>query len=229
LLFNPLQALHGAAANTAQGPRRGQPTTSQELDMSVFDIGGANLLSTALNLASLAFPQAQLASALVNTLGQSFSSGIQSGIEQAMKQSGFPAFLADAVKSALTQSFGNQQPSADMAQTVADLLGPGAAQAFAQQAANGFMQGMAAQAEQTSESGGSGKKGWLRALAEVLGNIANKSAAELEKMGQGIAASDPKALTDYQAATQEFSLMMNTFTNAIKTIGEGNANAVRKG
>ena len=38
-----------------------------------------------------------------------------------------------------------------------------------------------------------------------------------------------KNVKDFQAKAQEFSQMMNTFTNAIKTIGEANANTVRKG
>ena len=40
---------------------------------------------------------------------------------------------------------------------------------------------------------------------------------------------NPSEMIEYQAKAQEFSQMMNTFTNAIKTIGEANANTVRKG
>lgn len=36
-------------------------------------------------------------------------------------------------------------------------------------------------------------------------------------------------MIEYQAKTQEFSQMMSTFTNAIKTIGEANTQSVRKG
>lgn len=191
---------------------------------SVF--GGGNILGLALNVASMAFPQLKLATALLGMFSQAFQGGIQQGLSQAVQSMGLPKFIADMVGKALGQAFQNvQQNSSEQNQAAQGTLG----QDFLQQFTQGIAQAFGSELEKTSAAAGGGKKGWLRAIAETLGNIANKAAKELEQMGQGITKDDPKKLTEYQAATQEFSLLMNTFTNAIKTIGEGNANATRKG
>lgn len=188
--------------------------------------GGNSIFSLALNVASMAFPQLKLATALLGALSGAFQQGIQQGLQNAVQSLGLPKFLADMVSKALQNAFKDvPQNTSEQNQAAQTATGGN----FLQQFAQGIAQAFGNELEQASASTGGGKKGWLRALAEALGNIANKAAKELETMGKGITKDDPKALTEYQAATQEFSLLMNTFTNAIKTIGEGNANATRKG
>ena len=67
------------------------------------------------------------------------------------------------------------------------------------------------------------------ALAKAFGKMADKAAAKLEKMGKELSDKKPSEQLIYQAKTQEFSQMMNSFVNAIKTIGEANVATVRKG
>jgi hypothetical protein len=76
------------------------------------------------------------------------------------------------------------------------------------------------------ESGGSrGSRGksWLQAIAAALGRIADKAAAELQQAADAIGngGNDPSKLMDFQVKAQEFSLMMQTFTGALKALGEG--------
>jgi len=197
------------------------------MSMNLGGIGGNSIFSAALNLASMVFPQLQLATALLGAFSQAFQSGIQQGLSQAVQQQGLPKFLADMVTKALQQAFGNVQPNTPEQNQAADQATGG--NGYLEQMTKGIAQNLGSELEKTAGASGGGKKGWLRALAEALGNVASQAAKELKDMGGSITKDDPKKLTDYQAATQEFSLLMNTFTNAIKTIGEGNANMTRKG
>lgn len=73
-------------------------------------------------------------------------------------------------------------------------------------------------------------KGWLYAIAQAMGRLADQKAAQLERAINSLPDdAKPSDMMKIQADTQEFSLMMNTFTNAIKTLGEGNTTAGRKG
>lgn len=72
-------------------------------------------------------------------------------------------------------------------------------------------------------------KGWLYAMAAAMGKLADAKAAKLEESINNLPDdAKPSEMLQIQADTQEFSLMMNTFTNAIKTLGEGNTAAGRK-
>ncbi len=183
--------------------------------------GGGNILSTALSVASMAFPQLKLATTLLGMFSSAMQQGVQAGLGQAMQSLGLPKFIADMVGKELQKVLGDA------------IKGGGeqdaAGTSFVEQFAKSIAQNLASEMEKNSGAAGGGKKGWLRAIAESLGKIATAAAEELEGMSDKITKGDPKQLTEYQAASQEFSLLMNTFTNAIKTIGEGNANATRKG
>jgi len=71
--------------------------------------------------------------------------------------------------------------------------------------------------------GGRSGKSWLQALASVLGKIADQKAQELQQAADGIGSggNDPSKMIDFQVLSQEFSLMMQTFTGAVKALGEG--------
>lgn len=72
-------------------------------------------------------------------------------------------------------------------------------------------------------------RGWLYAIAQAMGRLADQKADQLEKAIDSLPDdAKPSEMMAIQADTQEFSLMMNTFTNAIKTLGEGNTAAGRK-
>lgn len=71
--------------------------------------------------------------------------------------------------------------------------------------------------------GGRSGKSWLQALAQVLGKVADQKAQELQQAADAIGGggNDPSKMIDFQVLSQEFSLMMQTFTGAVKSLAEG--------
>lgn len=194
--------------------------------------GGGNILGMLMNVASMMFPALQLANSLFNMIGQAVGEGIKGAIDQLMKESGLPKFMGEALKKLVDEVFGANQketnPAADkaMQEQYGDQM---------QALSKGVQQSIVDEAnkakEETSGNAGSStsKGGWLVALAKAFGKIADKAAHELKTAGENLTNENPSEMLEYQAKSQEFSQMMNTFTNAIKTIGEAEANTVRKG
>lgn len=82
----------------------------------------------------------------------------------------------------------------------------------------------------TNEAKSSGPNGWLMAIATLAGKLADKKADQMTKAIEGLPAdAKPSDMLKTQALVSEFQLMMNTFTNVVKTIGDTNANTARKG
>lgn len=80
------------------------------------------------------------------------------------------------------------------------------------------------QAKATGKGGG-----WLMAMATVLGKQLNDMAADMESMAGQISKDTPDLTAKFGALSQQFGILMNATTNAIKTIGEAMANTARKG
>jgi hypothetical protein len=195
--------------------------------------GGGNVFGAVL-AATAQFPALELANAAFNLLGQAVGIAIGKAIDQLQQEAGMPKFIADALKDALQQTLGgSQQPTSPGAQQqVNEQYGEQFMSSFIENLAKQIVEDVKQEREQQAEQSGStsgSKKGWLVALAEAFGKMADKAARQLEQDGKNLNTQDPSAMIEYQAQSQEFSLMMNTFTNAIKTIGEAEANTVRKG
>ena len=71
--------------------------------------------------------------------------------------------------------------------------------------------------------GGRSAKSWIQALASVLGKVADQKAQELQQAADAIGGGgdNPSQMIQFQVLSQEFTLMMNTFTGAVKSITEG--------
>lgn len=82
--------------------------------------------------------------------------------------------------------------------------------------------------QSNSAESSEGKTSWLRALAEALGKMLDSKANEVEGLSKKVAGADPSVNTKLQAATQEFSMLFQAATNAIKTIGEALTTGARK-
>lgn len=192
---------------------------------SVF--GGGNILGMVMNIASMAFPALQLANSMFNMLSQAVGSAITAAVDQLVQQ-GMPKFIGNAIKDLVGEILGNNQkpsnPQVD--QAMQDRFGD-QMQTFVDNLTRSIVDDVNQQREESS--GGSGKGGWLVALAKAFGRIADKAAKELEQAGKNLNNENPSEMIEYQAKSQEFSQMMNTFVNAIKTIGEANSQTVRKG
>ena len=82
----------------------------------------------------------------------------------------------------------------------------------------------------TNEAKSSGANGWLMAIATLAGKLADKKADQMTKAIEGLPADAKHSdMLKTQALVSEFQLMMNTFTNVVKTISDTNANTARKG
>lgn len=84
------------------------------------------------------------------------------------------------------------------------------------------------EAQESSGTGSSRGKGWLRAMAEALGQKLDQAAHEMQDLADKINKKDPSTSVDFQVSSQEFNNLMNATTTAIKSIGEGMSNAARK-
>jgi isopenicillin N synthase-like dioxygenase len=85
-----------------------------------------------------------------------------------------------------------------------------------------------------AKDGKTGKGNWLRAIAEVMAASMDKKIEEMQQLAQAYDSQSKdnkstKTMTDLQVATQEFSYLMQSTTNMIKTIGEGLSTMARKG
>lgn len=81
----------------------------------------------------------------------------------------------------------------------------------------------------SSRGGGRGNApGWLYAIAEVMGKKLNETAHDMQELAEKVDEDDPKTATDFQVKSQQFSILMNTTSTALKAIGEGMVAAARK-
>ncbi|UIJ46525.1 hypothetical protein LZK98_06130 [Sphingomonas cannabina] len=85
-----------------------------------------------------------------------------------------------------------------------------------------------------SRNGKVGSGNWLRAIAEAMAASMDSKIEEMQSLaktydGQSKDNKSTKTMTDLQVATQEFSYIMQSTTNMIKTIGEGLSTMARKG
>lgn len=79
-----------------------------------------------------------------------------------------------------------------------------------------------------SSIGSSGGGGWLMAIATALGEKLDEMADEMSGMAEQLSKDDPSLTAKFSALSQQFSMMFNATSTAIKTIGEAMANTARK-
>lgn len=92
-----------------------------------------------------------------------------------------------------------------------------------EEAGSGQCSGNAAQ-----RGGAAGSGGWLRAMAEALGKQCDALADEMQEAVDNIDKEDPSTMVEFQTISQQFSLLMNSTTTAIKTLGEAMTAVARK-
>lgn len=195
-------------------------------------LGGGNILGTLINAASMIFPAAAMASSLLNAFSGMMQNVIKGALEQLVKDLGMPKFLADAVGKAADLVFGGTRGGGAGADQAVQKQFGDSMKALSEGLTKSFVQSVQQDMQSSDSSdtkGASGKGGWLVALAKAFGKIADKAAKELDQAGQSLNKENPSEMIEYQAKTQEFAQMMNTFINAIKTLGEAQTTAVRKG
>src|SRR5215471_4956683 len=75
-------------------------------------LGGSNPLSSIMNIASMVFPEAAIANAVMNIGSQIIGDAVKGAAQQLCQESGMPKFVQDIVKQVVDQVVGqNQQPT----------------------------------------------------------------------------------------------------------------------
>lgn len=224
---------------------------------SVF--GGGNIFSMVMSVASMVFPPLAIANSLSNVLTQAIGTAINQAVDTLVKEFGMPSFVGDAVKGLAGQVLGNQMkdtiPEADEAvannQGVQDW-----SQKFIEDLSSKIVESARKGIEKADGKEAKGKGGkqsagsWLEAIALAMGTIAGDKAAKMVNLSQKMADlnADGKSIDKddtqaqqqnarefsevqalFQATSQEYSILQNTFANAIKSIGEGLTAMGRKG
>jgi hypothetical protein len=134
-------------------------------------LGGGNILSSLLNIASMIFPAAQLAQSLLSAFSSMIKDVIKGGIEELVKNSGMPKFLGDAVMKFAEQIFGSTKGgSAGADQSIAQQAGD-----TLKQIGDGLMKGFIESVKDSMNGGsaddskeakaGSGKGPWPKPSA----------------------------------------------------------------
>jgi hypothetical protein len=197
----------------------------------------SNLANTAVKAASMVNPamqQLELFKAAFNLISAAFNMATKNATSQLSSEAGMPKFIKDGVNDAADKACGGckKETSASATEQVEGANG-NAKSKMTESLTKQIVDNVKAEREEsekkTSGKGGGGTKGWLFALAQAFGKVADAAAQQLKDMGENIDKENPSSMLKYQALTQEFNLMMQTFTNAIKTIGEAEGQAVRKG
>lgn len=202
-------------------------------------LGG--IATNPMSLAQLAMGPAGWASLAARTLMSAIG---QQVIQQLGEKLGLPQSTIDMAQGAFCASMGDK---AGVRQNMQEAIG-GFAEAFnaspaeqgeatreMEDAVNKMVSGMAdGEDAKAARAGGKGAKGssgqsWLMALAEALGKKLDKMASEMSSMADQITDKTPSLTAKFGAKSQEFGILMNATTNAIKTVGEGLANSARKG
>jgi hypothetical protein len=217
--------------------------------------GGGNILGLLTSVASMFFPPLAIATSLSNLLTQAVGQAFTQAIGQLVQQ-GMPKFLGEMLKNMASEVLGGlmKQSSPDVDQAVGGDKGVQDTMKDIIDQLSSQIVDSTRKALDAKDGGKSGKKAtvgsWLEAIAQAMGEIAGDKAAKMVELSKkmadlngdskGISKDDTQAQKQnaqefsetqalFQAASQEFSILQNTFANAIKSIGEGLTAMGRKG
>lgn len=173
---------------------------------------------------------AQLATQVLSQVGQQV-------IQQLGQQLNLPQSAIDMARGSFASTFGDVQGAATNAEEAIASLGRetgaspsdiGSAQRDTDRAINDFVSTLSEGREFAEARAGGKGGGWLMAMATVLGKQLNGMARDMERMAGQISKDTPDLTAKFGALSQQFGILMNATTTAIKTVGEAMANTARK-
>ncbi|QTD56142.1 hypothetical protein [Parasphingorhabdus cellanae] len=186
-----------------------------------------------MNLAQLAMGPAGWASLATQMIGSAIA---QTAIAQLGQMMGLPPSMISAAQNTFALASGTQgMPTSigDAVSQVGDMFGlspsqQGILERNAMSDLNDFVSSLS-EGKDAKEARAGGKGGsWLMAIAEVLGKQLDKQAKELEEMAGQISDDTPSLTAKFGAKSQQFSMMFNATSTAIKAIGEAMSQMARK-
>jgi hypothetical protein len=184
------------------------------------------------NLAMLAMGPGGIAAMAVKMLGTAIGQQI---IQQLGKQLGLPPAITQmaqqAFGAAMGQPGGGIQSIGQAASEIGKMFNLSPAQTGEmERVANNSARDISNTVSNFNfESEGKAEgQSWVMALVKALGPKLNELGSKMSKLA-GEATKSPEKASEFQAVSQEFNLLMTSLTGAIKTIGEAQATAARKG
>jgi hypothetical protein len=221
-------------------------------------LGGSNPLSSVMNIASMVFPQAAIANAVMNIGSQIIGDVVKQATSQLGQEAGMPKFVQDIVKQVVDQVLGqNHKPTDSDCEKKCKDSGGDWIQNFVEELAKSLADAVKDGMDKDGkcEGGGKGGKGgkatggsWLVALARALGEVAGDKAAKMVELsdkltqlndeGKGLEKGSTEQQTNAKESTatqnelngvsKEFSQFMETINNVVKGIGDGLTSVARK-
>lgn len=190
-----------------------------------------NILSTALNVASMCFPPAAIACSLGNLMAQTVGGAIGQAVQTLQQVAGMPKFVADTVGGLIEKVLDKVLQQSDQGcdhqvhhHCGNDFRDFGAN--FAKSIVDGVIENMRGEGKKK------GAGSWYEALAKALGQALDKQAGEIEKLSGQItnenAKDKPSTMTELQTASQRMSFMMSAADQVLKTLGEALKEMARK-
>lgn len=174
---------------------------------------------------------AQLATQLISTVGQQV-------LQQVGEKLGLPQSTIDMAQGAFAGATGDPQGASrnlsEAVESYGDLFNANPADVGnAERELNDIIDQIStdlAESSEAKEARQSGGKSWLMSLAQALGKVADKLAAEMEEMSQTLGQGENKASQniEFGAKAQEFAQFFQSANNVIKTLGEALSAGARK-
>ena len=199
---------------------------------------------------------AMLGQAIGNMLQDAIGGAAKGAVDHLQKEHGMPKFLADEIKQKIDEVLGQQRNNnvpQDVQQAAQGKYGDAFKdfqQQFEQNLIRSILDGMKDGDNPSSgKGGGKGGGGWLQAIAKAMGKTLGDKAAEMVKLSNkmselneakgNIDKDDTQAneqnarefnetMTKFQATSQEYSMLNNVFSTAIKALGEALSAMARK-
>jgi hypothetical protein len=192
---------------------------------------------------------AMIGQALGNMVQQAVGDGFKGAVDDLQQNHGMPSFLASELKDkadSVTSSLQNNDVSSEAQQAAQGQYG-GAMQDFQKQFEQNLVKSILQNMgdpdnKPNGKGGGTRGGGWLQAIAKAMGTTLGQKAAEMVHLSkemsdlQSSGSSSDSAnaqqfnmdMTEFQATSQEYGILQNTFTNAIKSLGDALSGMARK-
>jgi len=217
--------------------------------------GGGGLLSSIGSVIGGAFGGplgAMIGQAVGNLVQSAIGDAVKDGVNQLQQQHGMPKFLGDMIKDRADNVLGglrNNNVPADV-QSFAQQQFGGAVANFKRDFQADFVSAvLSTRREEIGEEGGSGGGGWLQAIAKAMGKTLGAKASKMVELSnqmseitaqradikkddvkgnQDNALAFNEKMTEFQATSQEYSMLNGVFSTAIKSLGEALSSMARK-
>jgi hypothetical protein len=198
---------------------------------------------------------AMIGQAVGNLLQEAIGGAVKDTVDHLQKEHGMPKFLGDMIKDKVNEVIGglkDKNVPAEAEDAAQQHFGNDLQrfqQEFQQNLTRNVLEALGGEETKGKGKGGGGGGGWLQAIAKAMGQTLGDKAAEMVRLSNkmselneakgSIDKDDTQAneqnarefnetMTKFQATGQEYSMLNNVFSTAIKALGEALSTMARK-